>query len=97
VQNERILDVFPSATDGNRLVIAVDSSSSEGDRFVLRQETFSGDVGWFVQSRVLIEPDQMAGLKAAMTCGRTENLKKGTNRKARLAPTILSFESAAAG
>ena len=93
MQNERILDVFPAATDGNRLVIAVESNSSEGDRFVLRQETFSSDVGWFVQSRVLIEPDQMAGLKAALTCGSTQQIEKRSSFK----PTILSFDTAAAG
>jgi len=93
VQNGRILDVFPSATDGNRLVIAVDSSSSEGERFVLRQETFSSDVGWFVQSRVLIEPDQMAGMKAALTCGR---MRTADSRPKKAAAKLLPFRIAAA-
>jgi hypothetical protein len=97
VQNERILDVFPAATDGNRLVIAIQTRSGERDRFVLRQETFSSDVGWFVQSRVSIEPEQMAGLKAALTCGRTQRLDRHSSSDSVPAATILSFKSAAAG
>lgn len=93
MQNERILDVFPSATDGNRLVIAVESGSGEGDRFVMRQESFSSDVGWFVQSRVTIEPDQMSGLKAALTCGRTRALER---RPKQVTTKRLPFRIAAA-
>lgn len=97
MQNERILDVFPAVTDGNRLVIAIQTRSGERDRFMLRQETFSSDVGWFVQSRVSIEPEQMAGLKAALTCGRTRPVDQRSGREATPTAAILSFESAAAG
>ena len=94
---ERILDVFPATTDGHRLVIAVFQESGQRDRFVLRQETFSGDVGWFVQSRVTIEPEQLAGLKAALTGGRTEISKRRPDREAEQAAVILPFKAAAAG
>ncbi len=93
MQNERILDVFPAADQNQRLVIAVAEQLDGAVCFVLRQETYSGDVGWFVQSRVSIESAQLAGLKAALTCGRTQRLEQQSNPK----PTILSFESAAAG
>jgi hypothetical protein len=97
VQNERILDVFPSAADGHRLVIAVAKQVGQNDRFVLRQETFSGDVGWFVQSRVTIEAEQLAGLKAALTCGRTGQLENASGHEAEPVPAILPFKTAAAG
>lgn len=66
MQQERILDVFPAADERQRLVIA----ACADDRLELRQESFSSNVGWFVQSRITIEPQQLAGLKAAMTGGQ---------------------------
>lgn len=97
MRNERILDIFPAADENHRLVIAVADSSDCAGRFVLRQETFSSDVGWFVQSRVSIEPAQMAGLKAALTCGRAGKLETSSSREVASTATILSFQSAAAG
>jgi len=93
VRYERILDVFPAADENHRLVIAVTETAEGEDRYLLRQETFSSDVGWFVQSRIVIEPDQMAGLKAALTCGRTRKLE---TRSGREAATVLPFRVAAA-
>ena len=97
MHTERILDVFPAAADGHRLVIAVAQRAGQSDRFVLRQETFSGDVGWFVQSRVTIEPEQLAGLKAALTGGRAEITQQPAGREAERTAVILPFKAAAAG
>ena len=97
MQNERILDVFPAADENHRLVIAVAEISEGESRYVLRQETFSSDVGWFVQSRISIEPEQMAGLKAALTCGRTRKLETRRSGEVAQAASILSFKAAAAG
>ena len=80
MQNERILDLFPGADNQTRLVLAVVENSQGSRRYTLRQETFSGNVGWFVQSRIAIEPGQLAGLKAALTCGRTDNLEPRPSR-----------------
>lgn len=71
MKNERVLDLFPGSEQHNRLVLARVDDAQGDHRYILRQETFSSDVGWFVQSRIAIEPDQLSGLKAALTCGRT--------------------------
>ncbi len=71
MKNERVLDLFPGAEEHNRLVLARVDDAQGVHRYLLRQESFSSDVGWFVQSRIAIEPEQLAGLKAALTCGRT--------------------------
>ena len=97
MQTERILDVFPAATDGHRLAIAVIQATGQSDRFVLRQETFSSDVGWFVQSRVTIEPEQLAGLKATLTGGRAEVAQRPARRESDQTAVILPFKAAAAG
>ena len=94
VQSEHILDVFPAADEQSRVVIAV-ASQSESAEFVLRQESFSSDVGWFVQSRVTLDSNQMLALKAALTCGRTQ-MSSVNQRDSVESPAILSFEAAAA-
>ncbi|MEL6109673.1 MAG: hypothetical protein AAFU85_26995 [Planctomycetota bacterium] len=62
-----ILNVFPGLDDGNRLVLAHESDANGVAQLVLRQETRSEHVGWFVQSRIVIEPEQVAALKMTLT------------------------------
>ena len=94
MKNERILDVFPAADDLHRLVIALERSAASSDRLVVRQESFSTDVGWFVQSRVSIEPEQLAGLKAALTGSASPKLRSRGRDLHPVAATI-PFEAAA--
>jgi hypothetical protein len=96
MQTERILDVFPAADEFHRLVLATAQSGAGEDLYFLRQETFAGDVGWFVQSRVSIEACQLAGLKAALTCGRVQQTAPRYERETLPAATILTFQPAAA-
>lgn len=93
--NETILNVFPSDDETKRLVIACEQSESERGRLVLRQESFAEDVGWFVQSRIQIEPEQIPGLKMSLS---TQNLKRVRPPASRFAaaPSILRFERSAA-
>lgn len=62
-----ILNVFPGLDDGSRLVLAHESDGEGTTQLVLRQETRSEHVGWFVQSRIAIEPEQVAALKMTLT------------------------------
>ena len=99
MQNETILNVFPAADELQRLVIAVQQDEGcVSSRLVLRQETYSDDVGWFVQSWVAIEPEQVAGLKMALSSqspGRlsSKRARSGLSR----VPAILSLDGALAG
>ncbi len=89
---ESILNVFPSNDGDSRLVIAIEQPSDEQSRLVLRQETRSSDVGWFVQSRVAVMPEQVAGLKMALSGNRTHTAQPHSRDAV---PTILSFSEAA--
>lgn len=105
MQKETILNVFPSTDDLNRLVVAVQQEDGDtSSRLVLRQETFAEDVGWFVQSCVAIEPEQVAGLKMALSgpespSGRGSKRRQGERNDVSLSrvPAILSFHGVLAG
>ncbi|WP_372896950.1 hypothetical protein [Stieleria sp.] len=86
-----ILNVFPSDSGDQRLVLARESDGN-GSTLVLRQESRSPHVGWFVQSRIAIEPNQVAALKMTLT----SNLVKEA-LPADETPAVLSFRSAMAG
>ncbi len=95
MHHETILNVFPASDDQHRLVIAIEQRT-DGDRvLVLRQETYSPDVGWFVQSCVAIEPEQLPGLKMALTSGVTRKLQSPAREVSRAA--VLSFSESVAG
>jgi len=104
VQNETILNVFPTADDRHRLVIAIQQDSDSGNggsaprrsgqtsRLVLRQETHAEDVGWFVQSCVTIEPEQLPGLKMALSSTSTRKLHPPARQVPRV-PALLRFDN----
>ena len=96
MRNETILNVFPSADEENRLVVAIEQESNASSRLVLRQETYSDDVGWFVQSRICVEPEQVAGLKMALTGQSQAKAHRQTSKISRL-PAILRFDGACSG
>jgi hypothetical protein len=95
VRKETILNVFPSSDPQHRLVIAIEQIGTSGSMLVLRQETHAEDVGWFVQSRVTVEPDQVAGLKMALSSGNAKTNHPPT-RENRPVPAILRFGEAIA-
>lgn len=90
--NSTILNVFPSDSGENRLVLARETDESGATQLVLRQESRSPHVGWFIQSRIAIEPNQIAALKMTLT----SNLVKESSQ-AEEAPSVLRFSSAMAG
>jgi hypothetical protein len=61
-KSETILAVIPSEISNQRLVLAM-SNGGLDKPLVLRTESFSPDVGWFVQSSVSMSRRELAGLK----------------------------------
>ena len=96
MRNETILNVFPSRDEAHRLVVAVEQETGSSSRLVLRQETFSDDVGWFVQSRVAIEPEQISGLKMSLSGQSTRRIEPPASEIPPI-PSILSFDNARPG
>ena len=92
---ETIINVVPSDDDDHRLVIAIEKTDDQQSRLVLRQESRSENVGWFVQSRVAILPDQVPGLKIAMSTNQTRRMQSSPKESSPI-PAILSFEDALA-
>ncbi len=95
MRHETILNVFPSKDESSRLVIAVEQSEDGSSRLVLRQESFSQAVGWYVQSRVGVEPEQIPGLKMSLS-GRSIKGIQAPPRDVPPMPAIIQFDRAAA-
>ena len=96
MRTETILNVFPSNDQDQRLVIAMETQEGAEGRLVLRQESFSDDVGWFVQSRIAVEAEQIPGLKMSLT-GQVLKPRKHQPRSVSSVPAILPFDHAVAG
>ena len=94
--NETILNVFPSEDETKRLVIACEQSEGESSRLVLRQESFAEDVGWFVQSRIQVEPEQVPGLKMSLSTQNLKRVRPQASKFTTAVPAILRFERSAA-
>ncbi len=58
----RVLDVIPTGSATERLVVQ-QQQDEHGPQLVLVQESFAADVGWFPQSRVVLQADQLGPLK----------------------------------
>lgn len=91
---ESVLNVFPSDDENSRLVIAVEQSDEGPSRLVLRQETRAAKVGWFVQSCVAVLPEQIAGLKMALSGGQSRAIQPKRGDSSHV-PAILSFPEVA--
>ena len=63
---ETVLTTLPSATDTERLLLILVQPAEAASRVELRQQSFSGSIGWFTQSTVQMEPGQVAALRNAM-------------------------------
>ena len=87
-----ILNVFPSDSGENRLVLARETAEDGSSQLVLRQESRSPHVGWFIQSRIAIESNQVAALKMTLTSNLVREAAPIDE-----APSVLSFRTAMAG
>jgi hypothetical protein len=68
---ETVLGVLPAASDKERVLLvlvhqASDSVGSHSSRMELRQQSFGVGIGWFTQSSVQLEPEQVADLRNAL-------------------------------
>jgi hypothetical protein len=69
---ETVLTTLPSSTETERLLLVLVQPAEAASRVELRQQSFSGTIGWFTQSTVHLEPGQVAALRNALglTCAR---------------------------
>jgi hypothetical protein len=62
---ETVLSTIP-ASESERLLVLLIQSPESGSRMELRQQSFSNGIGWFTQSTVQLEPNQVAALRNAL-------------------------------
>lgn len=62
---ETVLSEIPAQSATERLLVVL-IQGSEGSRLELRQQSFGEGVGWFTQSKVEMEPAQVALLKQSL-------------------------------
>ena len=92
---ETVLSVIPGSSDEERLVLAMGSGCDGHSGIVLRQESWSRDVGWFEQSRIAIEPNQLASIKSVLgtSCGGRHVCPRSTDEE--LPPRdVIPFDAA---
>lgn len=73
---ETILSAIPALSDKERLVVVL-VQTAEGSSLELRQQSYGEGVGWFTQSKVQMEPGQVAQLKNSLGIATAG---KGTTR-----------------
>ena len=64
--HEALLAVIPGSCDNEQLLVVHRHSADGRSRIELRQQTWGEGVGWFTQSSVPIEPEQLAALRGAL-------------------------------
>ena len=90
--NEAILTTLPSSSDDQRTIV-VYCHDADGSQLELRQQSWGAGVGWFTQSTVRLDPEQVAGLRAALGTSSANRVPAYlTSRDWN--PRIVSFESA---
>ena len=62
---ETVLSTIP-ASETERLLVVLVQTADCGSRLELRQQSFSNGIGWFTQSTVQLEPEQVAALRNAL-------------------------------
>jgi hypothetical protein len=69
---EITLSVLPGASEHERVVMVLCHHASSPASYVeLRQQSFGAGLGWFNQSTIRLEPEQVADLRRALGAGST--------------------------
>jgi hypothetical protein len=84
MNTEVVLASIPGASDEERLVVVHTRNSGGESVILLRQQTWGEGVGWFDQSTVSIEPEQLGQLRMALG---------GTGAGYRVRPNMRATES----
>jgi hypothetical protein len=99
-KTETILAVIPSELAQHRLVLVMVGADADKP-LILRSESFSPDVGWFIQSSVSMSRAELSGLKNVLglnmsqgcqqTAGRVERSRRVQPSQRDDEPCVLPF------
>lgn len=90
---ENVIAIVPDGTQSHRLVFLAKSGDHELP-IVLRQETYSEDIGWFIQNQIEMTRPQMMMLRSAMggTSGGSVPAARQNMTPCRdFVPTVIPF------
>jgi hypothetical protein len=90
--SEAVLATLPCARDDERTIL-VHCQSDHGSQIELRQQSWGAGVGWFTQSTVRLDPEQVAGLRAALGKAPANHVPAYVSRLD-FGPRVVQFESA---
>jgi hypothetical protein len=65
---ETVLATLPGESDRERVLVVM-AVTADGSRVEIRQQSWGDGLGWFTQSSVQLQPDQVAGMRQALGLG----------------------------
>jgi len=83
---ETVLTTLPSSSECERLLLVLVQPADSASRVELRQQSFSGTIGWFTQSTVQMEPGQVSALRNALGLTTAKTTPRLPREFARVAP-----------
>lgn len=92
---ETVLATLPSSSDRERLVVVLSHAPDGSTQLELRQQSWGDGLGWFTQSSVQLEPEQVAGLRQSL--GMSTSKLGGEFTKVRVKPFAASTPAKARG
>ncbi len=94
IREEQIVAVVAGKDSSERLVLVLDANDKDRP-IVLRSESFSPDVGWFVQSYLRLSRTELSGLRNVLgipqSRGCSDSVKVISDRSNSDDPKILSI------
>lgn len=91
---ETILSTIEGSSEDERLLVALCHESLRGSRIELRQQSWGEGVGWFTQSKVELQPEQLNDLRLALGAGGRPARPAAQKKDAGFCPRVVHAESA---
>ena len=94
---EIVLATLPGSNSGERVLMVLKNRVGEESRVEMRQQTWCEQIGWYTQSSIGMEPQQVAALRNAL--GQTATVSSGPRHFSRLRkpgfePRVVHADSA---
>ena len=89
---ETLLASLPGSHECDRALVVLCAEAGKS-HVELRQQSWGEGVGWFTQSKVTLEPNQIAGLRSVL--GKTgSSARPASAAPTSFSPRVVRFESA---
>lgn len=65
-KTEIVLSTLPGMNERDRVLVVLVQTPASGSHVELRQQSFGEGIGWFTQSSISMEPQQVAELRSVL-------------------------------